>query len=329
MTHSKEDEAPPTSEERPWERILDEEKAKAANLRDDAPLLDPWETYIVPPFPDDVLRPHIWRYVKEESELIGGDTAALAMSAMCACGGGADHRIKLKMLENSNNWYERPAIWTLLVGEPSTKKTPILSAAFKALEKHERDIENIRDEVVAAKRAELEALGKKFKDPEITIPKTVRYTTNDPTIEKLAEIIGRHNRGITLVSGEATGWLGGMEKYSGTGKTGHSIDRAFWLQAYDGRPYRVDRVSRGEMRVDNLSAGICAVIQPDVLFKTVETLTLDGLLQRFIPVMMRGSVFCRRRGGRVVFSIRGDYHVPRNPAPSHTDTCAGCGCAIA
>jgi hypothetical protein len=50
----------------------------------------------------------------------------------------------------------------------------------------------------------------------------------------------------------------------------------------------VDRVSRGTIYVPNLSVSILGGIQPAVL-KDLRGLTNDGLLQRFIPVLMRGG----------------------------------------
>ena len=42
---------------------------------------------------------------------------------------------------------------------------------------------------------------------------------------------------------EIAGWIGSMEKYSGSKAA--SADRAFWLQAYDRGPFTVDRIGAG------------------------------------------------------------------------------------
>src|SRR5262249_48084747 len=61
-------------------------------------------------------------------------------------------------------------------------------------------------------------------------------------------------------------------------------DRAFWLKAYDGGPYTVDRMNRGELFIENLSVSLLGGIQPARLAET-QGLTSDGLLQRLLPVM--------------------------------------------
>jgi hypothetical protein len=64
--------------------------------------------------------------------------------------------------------------------------------------------------------------------------------------------------------------------------------KGFWLQAFDGGPYHVDRIKRGETYIRNLSVSLLGGIQPARLAE-LHGLTSDGLLQRFLPVMMGQS----------------------------------------
>ena len=70
-----------------------------------------------------------------------------------------------------------------------------------------------------------------------------------------------------------------------------SLARAFYLTAGTVDPISQDRVGKGkrdadaEIRVDNLALCILGGIQPDRLAKLGD-LTSDGLLQRFLPVLM-------------------------------------------
>jgi hypothetical protein len=89
---------------------------------------------------------------------------------------------------------------------------------------------------------------------------------------------------------EFSGWIGGMEKYSSS--RGAGADRGFWLQAFDGGPHAVDRIGRGETYIANLSVSLIGGIQPAKLIE-LHGLTSDGLLQRFVPVMMRSSNLAR------------------------------------
>lgn len=84
------------------------------------------------------------------------------------------------------------------------------------------------------------------------------------------------------------GWIGSLEKY--TSGRGSAADRAFFLQAFNGGPYGVDRISRGTVAVDNLGLTIAGGIQPDRLHQLGD-LTSDGLWQRFVPIIVAPASF--------------------------------------
>jgi hypothetical protein len=87
---------------------------------------------------------------------------------------------------------------------------------------------------------------------------------------------------MLLERDELAGWFGQMDKYS-SGK-GAAADRAFWLQAWNGGPYTVDRVSRASTYISNLSVSILGGIQPDAIRRVAADTVDDGLLQRLIPI---------------------------------------------
>jgi hypothetical protein len=90
-----------------------------------------------------------------------------------------------------------------------------------------------------------------------------------------------------MVHDELAGWLGSFERYNG----GQS-SRAQYLTSWKGGPFLKDRIGKGkndadaEVRVENLALGVLGGIQPDRLTKLGD-LTSDGLLQRFLAVLMK------------------------------------------
>jgi hypothetical protein len=246
------------------------------------PLFNPWERYIVPEFPLQVLPLVVKGYVTSQAKVIGCDRSALAMSALTSISGALDHRFAVKMMR-SGNWWEHPRIWTLLVGGSSLKKTPTFNDATRPLERHQNDLR--RD--YEARLRDYEA-AKKAGDKTVEKPEPPpRYVVWDTTTEKLGEILARDDHGLLVKRDEFSGWIGGMEKYSNSSR-GAGADRGFWLQAYDGGPHAVDRITRGEIYIGNLSVSLLGGIQPARLAE-LGGLTSDGLLQRFIPIMMRAS----------------------------------------
>ena len=273
------------------ERIRRERKAREAsqqggNGHDETatatPLFDPWAQYIVPDFPLHVLPRAVADYVTAQSAIVGCDVSAMAMSVLTAFSGALDHRFAVKMMRNGN-WWEHPRLWTLLVGDPSRKKTPIINTVTLPLERHQNTLRmdydvRLRD-YEAAKKAGDDNVEKPTPPP--------RYVMWDVTIEKLGEVLSRSDHGLLVKRDEFSGWIGSMEKYGGTSR-GAGADRGFWLQAFDGGPYSMDRIGRGETYIGNLSVSLIGGIQPAKLVE-LHGLTSDGLLQRFIPVMMGPS----------------------------------------
>jgi Protein of unknown function (DUF3987) len=247
-----------------------------------APLFDPWAQYLVPIFPFQTLPAAVRDYVATQSVVIGCDPSAMAMSVLTAISGALDHRFRVKMMRNGN-WCEGPRLWTLLVGDPSCKKTPIINAVTGPLEQHQNILWTCHEAALRDYKAAQEAGNKKVKKPK----PPPRYVVWDSTVEMLGEILSRSEHGLLVKRDEFSGWIGQMEKYSGTSR-GAGADRAFWLQAFDGGSYTVDRIRRGETHIRNLSVSLLGGIQPARLAE-LRGLTSDGLLQRFIPVMMGPS----------------------------------------
>jgi hypothetical protein len=247
--------------------------------RASGPLFDPWSAYVVPAFPLDVLPPVARDFVTAQSTVIGCDPSTLAMAVLAAFSGALDHRFALKMMRHGQ-WWEHPRLWMLLVGDPSQKKTPIINAATRPLEEYEKYLRENHE----TKLKEHVAAGGKAEEGPLPPP---RFVVWDVTSEKLGDILSRSDRGLIVKKDEFAGWIGTMEKYAATGR-GAGADRGFWLQAFDGGPYTVDRIKRGETYIKNLSVSLIGGIQPKRLAE-LHGLTSDGLLQRFIPVMMGAS----------------------------------------
>lgn len=111
--------------------------------------------------------------------------------------------------------------------------------------------------------------------PEPVMP---RLAVSDATVEKLAVIMAVQPRGMLVARDELAGWLQSMSRYSG------GSDRPFWLEAYGGRSFSVERMGRDPVYVDRLTIGVLGGIQPDRLRSLLLKSDDDGLLARFVPV---------------------------------------------
>jgi hypothetical protein len=102
--------------------------------------VDPYAEFVGPPFPMDVLPPTLAKFVDAEHRAMGADLSALAMAALTTAAGAMHAETQVRAGEG---WWEKPIIWTALVGIPSTLKSPIIAKTTKPLsnidhEQHKR-----------------------------------------------------------------------------------------------------------------------------------------------------------------------------------------------
>ena len=124
---------------------------------------------------------------------------------------------------------------------------------------------------------ELKAQTSASKEDE---PVLRRFKTNDPTVEKLGELLRENPGGLLYVRDELVGLIASWDKQ------GREGDRQFFLEAWNGTDdYDTDRIGRGTIIIPNLCVTIFGGMQPEKLTAYLEqasdALGNDGLLQRF------------------------------------------------
>jgi Protein of unknown function (DUF3987) len=107
-------------------------------------------------------------------------------------------------------------------------------------------------------------------------PQAPRLRQNDVTIEKVAMLLATAApKGLLIVRDEFAGWIAGMNAYNDAGRT-------FWIEAYGGGPYRVERQKHPEpIEIPRLAVAVYGSIQPErlgALFQDAD----DGLFSRVL-----------------------------------------------
>ena len=210
-----------------------------------------------------------------------------------------------------DDWLVVPNLWGAVVGRPSLMKTPAIAEARKILarleiearKQYEREVaeyelngsiaklvakerkssaaRSIREAMKAGddpEKAARAAMG--ADDEDIKPPVRRRYVTQDPTVEKLGELLIETPRGMLLFRDELIGLLRSMDK------DGHENDRAFYLEAWNGNgAYTYDRIGRGTIEIDAACVSLMGGIQPGPLRSYIAQANAggagdDGLLQR-------------------------------------------------
>jgi Protein of unknown function (DUF3987) len=262
-------------------RIIEDGRAAAPRLEDDA-LPAGWEEWIATEAaacgcPRDYL-------------------AAALITAASAWIGNARH------VAVNEAWGEPPHQWFALIGAPSTGKSPAIRPVIEACRAIERDAEpewlaaiaeharvaeaaraleeqwrvDVRTATKSGQPAPDRPLG---ANPPLE-PSRPRLVAMDATTEELQHLLAGQPRGLIYVRDELTGWFGNHDRYGGNGG-----DRAFFLEAWNGGAYTVDRVKhRGQpVRIPRTALAILGGMQPDRL-RDALTGADDGLAARFAYV---------------------------------------------
>jgi Protein of unknown function (DUF3987) len=266
---------------------------------DNAPLVAAWSDPIdlfgvsMPPeLTIGMLPDAIQEYVHDQAERMGCDPGVIGISSIVAAAACIHDSIQLQPLRHDYEWTESARLWAVVVGDPSTRKTPAISKAVRVA----RRIDMRMAEENASEMADYIHQHEQWKDakksknsepiPEPKKPAAKRLVVDDTTIEALSEVLKDNSRGVLTIKDELTGWFAAMDAYKGGGK-GASMDRSKWLEAYNGGRQIIDRVQRGNIIVPNWSTCIVGGIQPDMMRKVSSSMGNDGLLQRFMVLVAR------------------------------------------
>jgi hypothetical protein len=245
--------------------------------------VDLWAKFEPPSISRGVLPDIVERFALDQSRATGGDIAGIAAGALAVCAAAIPDDIKVQVKRHNPDWQEAARLWIALVGPVSSMKTPIMATVVRPLRSIDCELMRAHQQT----RAGYDQLGAEERRA-CAPPKQKRVLLQDTTIEAAQEVIKDSPNGLLCYQDELSGWFGAMDKYSGG--RGAAKDRAFWLEAYNGKPYAVNRVGRGAVLIENLSVSILGGIQPEPIRRLAEDSQDDGLLQRLLPIVLRPAV---------------------------------------
>jgi hypothetical protein len=228
------------------------------------------------PFPVNVLPDAISSFVTTASTAIGCDPSFIALPLLTtfAAAIGTTRLIRLKF-----NWLEPSILWTAIVGDSGTLKTPAFKVAMRPLrQQQERALERFESE---RKQYEQDLLSydrnvqrwKKSKTDDSPPnkpepPAMERFLTSDTTVEALATILLQNPRGVLVSRDELSGWISSFDRYSQSS----GGDMAHWLSMHNADQLIVDRKTGiRTIIVPRASVSITGGIQPGILSRSLTT----------------------------------------------------------
>lgn len=246
-------------------------------------------------------------FVFDEADRMPCSPDYVAVALIVALGSIIGARAAIKPKRN-DDWIVTPNLFGGVVGEPSSKKTPAISAALRYLDRQEakeasRHAERMKvheGEMAAfeARKAAIQASMKRaasgkgdglkmdaavsdlqaLSPPEA--PRQRRFKTNDGTVAKIGDILAGSPAGLMVFRDELVGLLASWDK------EGNEGDRAFYLEGFNGtNSFNIDRIGRGSQYIPTLCLSVFGGIQPELLERylaaMVNSLDNDGRIQRF------------------------------------------------
>jgi hypothetical protein len=257
-----------------------------------------WHATSAPPdLPVGVVPPIIEELARDQARRLGVEAAAPAAALVTALGSLVPAGNQLQIRQRDTGWKVKSVLWMALIGAPGTNKSALLSYATDPV----RHVEATwRKQYAAEKRkfeaheTALKATGKKTPDAPASEPADAddlwrsrptlrRKMVNDATTEAVAKILSENSSGLLLSLDELSGHFGSMDAYhQRAGK-----DRSFWLEAKEGGQHTVDRRTSDTILIENLAVSVVGGIQPEKIKGLSASLSEDGMLQRFMPIIIR------------------------------------------
>ncbi len=256
----------------------------------------------VPAFDYTMLPEKVRAYVQDATERMQCPPDYVAVSMMAALGSVIGRRVGVRP-KLEDNWTEYANLWGMLIGRPSMKKSPAMTAGFAGLyklekkaaanyqqdmEQHQQDLllaelrnKQIKQNIAGALKKDLNAAVDLCLDKPVE-PVLVRYTSNNFSPEAVVEVLRQNPNGLLCFEDELIGLL---KRWS---KDGQEDSRGLFLQGWSGKmPYTTDRIGRGmNLHVPAVCLSVFGTTQPGVISDFVRAAVKggtgdDGLIQRF------------------------------------------------
>jgi hypothetical protein len=213
----------------------------------------------------------------------------------------------MRRVKASRSWTEPAALWGAMVGLSGSGKTPGINVTKRALVEVERKRRTTIEEKRRSHEARREAAKLAREQWKAKLKETAEETVvsldqfrgikaaepmpaaaedpgpfivprlfvTDSTIERLAQLISARPSGALMVVDELAALFLNLSRYSG------GSDWEFWLQAWCGDHYRVERMGRDPVDLAHLLVAIVGGLQPDKLSRSFQG-DHDGLTARVL-----------------------------------------------
>jgi hypothetical protein len=248
----------------------------------------------LPGFPGEALGENWLDWLRRSAHGAGVTPSHVAVPMLAAASSliGTSRRV-----QPSRSWSEPLTLWTAVIGFSGTGKTPGADVTLRALSMIDKNRKQANDALQSAhdlKAEAAKAARKKWekevhdavenglppppKPPEaMDVGKfiTPRLFASNVTIERWATLLQARPSGMFMYRDELSGHFLNMSRYTS------GQDNEFWLEAYNGKYYVVERQSAPAIVIPHLLIGLSGGFQPSKLARSFEG-DDDGMYARVL-----------------------------------------------
>lgn len=233
-------------------------------------------------------------FIADGARAIGCDPSYIALPLLSGLAAAIGNS---RIIQLKPSWSEPCIIWTGIIGDSGSMKSPALEAPLNPVyKKNSEQIEIFNEQFAGYEQAkekhdaEMQAWKQRQKQPKyaneqppqsLWKPTCERYWCEDVTTEALVDRLKDCPRGVLLARDELSGFLAGLDQY----KSGKGADAAHFLKMHGARTVIVDRKTGDKPTtcVRRASVSITGGIQPGILRDLIGREHFEnGMLARFI-----------------------------------------------
>jgi hypothetical protein len=224
---------------------------------------------------EDIVDSKLAKPLSQIAKMMGSKDEAVLTSLLPIVASLVPTTSKLELIR-STRYYAKPVVYTGIVGESGSVKSPTQKLVLNALFQLQNDL-NKEYENRLQEWEEMEVEDGQKKPPK---PVPIDLWTGDATSEKVAEMLAKQEdekQGFVIWKDELSALIKDNNAYRG----GHGSDAEKLLSGRDGSPLKVDRVSK-RFSVSQSSYSITGGIQPDTLKQQIDFSDPTGHWARFL-----------------------------------------------
>ena len=243
----------------------------------------PWR-----PFPLDQIPSPLHEYIVAKAESIDVDVTQIVLPMLSALGAAIGNTRRLHVRDD---WNVPPILWTAVVCESGSAKTPAMNAALRfTAERQTKSWELYEEEMSKYKTREAiyesefnvwRRTKQNSDDPPEAPAKPIlaQFRVSDCTVEALATDLLENPRGLLLARDELSGWFGSHDRYASRG----GADQSAYLEMYNAGLFSVNRKTSGRLFVPRAAVCVTGTIQPAILRRLMGTEQREnGMQARFL-----------------------------------------------